>query len=165
MKRVEAIAVVSIVVLASWVVGTALPEWREVAWAGGVLVILALSLVAVTARAAALRHSRRTPFGSLVMTAEITRERPADLERIERLSGWVAYSQIDFSHRLKPLIVSLIARRLQISKGIDLIEGDAPPPGLLSPELTALIDPSGEEPASSITTADLHRALDEIEAL
>jgi hypothetical protein len=165
MRRFEAVAVVALVLVASWVVGTALPEWREVAWAGGVLIILAFALAAVTARAAALRHSRRTPFGSLVTTAEVARERPADLERIERLSGWVAYSRLDFSHRLKPLIVSLIARRLQISRGIDLVEGDAPPPGLLSPELTALIDPSGEEPATSITTADLHRALDEIEAL
>jgi hypothetical protein len=165
MKRIEAVAVLAIVVLASWVIGTALPEWREVAWAGGVLVMLAFALASVTARAVALRHSRRTPFGSLVMTAEVARERPADLERIERLSGWVAYSQVDFSHRLKPLIVSLIARRLQISRGIDLIEGDAPPPGYLSPELTALIDPSSEEPPSLITTADLHRALDEIEAL
>jgi hypothetical protein len=100
-----------------------------------------------------------------VTTAKVAHERPADLERIERLSGWVAYSQVDFNHRLKPLIVSLIARRLQISRGIHLVEGDAPPPGLLSPQLTALIDPSGEEPESSITTADLHRALDEIEAL
>ena len=163
--RIEAAAVVAVVLVATWVVATAVPAWSEVAWAGGVLVLLALALVMVTARAVALRQARRTPFHSLLVARSIPPARPADLERIERLSGWVAYSQHDFSHRLKPMIVALIRRRLQISRGIQLAEGEVPPPELLSPELMALISPTAQQSSSSITTADLNRALDEIEAL
>jgi hypothetical protein len=91
--------------------------------------------------------------------------RPADLEKIERLAGWVAYSQHDFGHRLKPMIVQLICHRLEISRGIKLENGQPPPPELLSGELAALIAPASDDSPPSITTADLVRALDEIETL
>jgi hypothetical protein len=165
MNRVEAIAFVVVVSIASWIVGTALPAWREVAWAGGVLLIFVAALGSLTVRAAAMRHARQTPFQALLKTQAPKSTRPADLERIERLAGWVAYSELDFSHRLKPMIVALISRRVRISRGIELSEGEEPPPGLLSPELAALIASSGPPRTSSITTQDLNHALDEIEAL
>jgi hypothetical protein len=165
MNRVEAIAVLLVVLIATWVVATALPGWSEVVWAAGVLTILAIALTALFARAAAMRHDRLTPFQALLTTYESAPARPADLERIERLAGWVAYSEHDFSHRLKPLIVSLICRRLQISRGIELAEGEAPPADLLSDELAELIAPSGQQRLAPITTGDLNHALDEIEAL
>jgi hypothetical protein len=165
MSRLEAIALVVVVSIASWIVGTALPAWREVAWAGGVLLIFVVALGSLAARAAAMRHARQTPFQALLKTYDPKPKRPADLERIERLAGWVAYSEHDFSHRLKPMIVALISRRLRISRGIELFEGQEPPSGLLSPELTALIASSGPPRTSSITTKDLNDALDEIEAL
>jgi hypothetical protein len=165
MNRIEAIAVLVVVGIASWVVATALPAWSEVAWAGGVILILAIALGSLTARAAAMRHARRTPFQSLLKTYDAKPIRPADLERIERLASWGAYSQLDFSHRLKPMIVALIWRRLLLSKGIELTPGEEPPPGLLSSELAALIAPAGTARTTSITTRDLSRALDEIEAL
>jgi hypothetical protein len=165
MKRIEAIAVLVVVGIASWVVATALPAWSDVAWAGGVILILAIALGSLTARAAAMRHARRTPFQSLLRTYETKPTRPADLEKIERLASWGAYSEHDFSHRLKPMIVALIWRRLLLSKGIELTAGGEPPPGLLSPELAALIAASGAPRTTSITTQDLNHALDEIEAL
>jgi hypothetical protein len=165
MTRIEAVAAVVVVVIATWVVATALPAWSEVAWAGGVLVLLALALAALAVRTIGLRQSRRTPFQRMQKRYELRPARPADLERIERLAGWVAYSQHDFSHRLKPMIVALIRRRLQISRGIELADGEVPSPGVLSPELTALIAPTSEQLAASITTTDLNRALDEIETL
>jgi hypothetical protein len=164
-NKIEAVVVLVVVGIASWVVATALPAWSEVAWAGGVILILAIALGSLTARAAAMRHARRTPFQSLLKTYEAKPMRPADLERIERLASWGAYSEHDFSHRLKPMIVALIWRRLLLSKGIELSPGEEPPPGLLSPELTALIASTGTPRTTSITTKDLNRALDEIEAL
>jgi hypothetical protein len=130
-----------------------------------VILILAIALGSLTARAAAMRHARRTPFQSLLKRYEVKPTRPADLERIERLASWGAYSEHDFSHRLKPMIVALIWRRLLISKGIQLTAGEEPPAGLLSPQLAALIAPSGAPRTTSITTQDLNDALDEIEAL
>jgi hypothetical protein len=165
MNRVEAIAVLFVVLIATWVVAMALPAWSEVAWAAGVLTILAIALAALIARAASMRHDRLTPFQTLLRSAESAPSRPADLERIERLAGWVAYSEHDFSHRLKPLIVSLICRRLQMSRGIELADGEAPPADLLSDELAELIAPSDGQRLTPITTGDLNHALDEIEAL
>jgi hypothetical protein len=162
MSRTRGGAVVAVVLCGSWLVATALPAWAEVAWAGGVLLLLVVALAVLVARAGAMHHSGPTPFGTLLASPTPSHGRPADLERIERLAGWVAYSQHDFSHRLKPMIVELIRRRLQISKGIDL--DDDLPPGLLSAELAALISPE-DGTTSSITTEDLNRALDEIETL
>jgi hypothetical protein len=165
MNRIEAIALLVVVGIASWIVATALPAWSEVAWGGGVILILATALASLTARAAAMRHARQTPFQSLLKTYNAKPARPEDLEKIERLASWGAYSEHDFSHRLKPIIVSLIRRRILISRGIELTDDEEPPPGLLSPELTALIAPSGAPRTTSITTKDLNQALDEIEAL
>jgi hypothetical protein len=165
MSRLEALAVVTVVLIASWVVATALPAWSRVAWAGGVLLIFVAALVTLTARAEGMRHSGPSPFATLLYRRQPAPTRPADLERIERLAGWVAYSQHDFRHRLKPMIVQLICHRLEISKGIRLEDGQPPPPELLSGALAALIAPATEDSPSSITTADLNRALDEIEAL
>jgi hypothetical protein len=163
MSRIETGAVVVVVVAGSWVVATVLPAWAEVAWAAGVLLLLVLALGLLIARAGAMRHSGPSPFGALLARSGQLPERPADLEKIERLAGWVAYSQHDFSHRLKPMIVQLIRRRLEISKGIGLDEDL--PPGVLSDKLSALISAEGDGRSSSITTDDLNRALDEIEAL
>jgi hypothetical protein len=165
MNRLEALAVVTVVLVASWVVATALPDWSRVAWAGGVLLIFVVALVTLTARAGGMRHSGPTPFAMLLHTRRPAPTRPADLEKIERLAGWVAYSQHDFGHRLKPMIVQLICHRLEISRGIKLENGQPPPPELLSGELAALIAPASDDSPPSITTADLVRALDEIETL
>jgi hypothetical protein len=165
MNRIEAVAVVLVIAIASWIVATSLPAWSDVAWAGGVLVILTFALASLTARAATMRHARRTPFQTLLKAYAPKPTRPADLERIERLAGWVAYSEHDFNHHLKPIIVSLIRRRVKMSMAIELTDGKELPPGLLSEKLTALIAPSGQPRASSITTQDLNEALDEIEAL
>ncbi|MEA2506917.1 MAG: hypothetical protein QOH48_1535 [Actinomycetota bacterium] len=165
MSRLEVTVVVAVVVVASWVVATALPDWSQVAWAGGVLLLLVIALIALTARAGAMRHPGPSPFGSLLMVRNAEFARPADLERIERLAGWVAYSQHDFNQRLKPMLVQLISHRLEISRGLKLEEGEVPSPELLSARLAALIAPATEDSPSPITTADLNRALDEIEAL
>jgi hypothetical protein len=165
MNRIEAIAVLLVVLIASWVVATALPAWSEVAWAGGVLAMLAIVLAGLIARAAAMRHRRLTAFQALLTRSDSAPARPADLERIERLAGWVAYSEHDFSHRLKPLIVALICRRLQISRGIEVADGASPPSDLLSDELAELIAPTAGQRLTPITTGDLNRALDEIETL
>jgi hypothetical protein len=165
MNRLEAAIVVAVVLIASWVVATALPEWSEVAWAGGVLLIFAVALVSLAFRARGMRLSGFSPYGALLRVHHLSQVRPADLERIELLTGWVAYSGHDFSQRIKPMIVQLLRRRLEISKGIRLQEGEAPPAGVLSNELAELIAPSHDHSSRSITTDDINRALDEIEAL
>ena len=164
MNRLEAIAVVAIVIVATWVVATALPAWSEVAWAAGIFLILAVGLLALVGRAGAMRHPGPSPFGRLLTNPDRIPVRPADLERIERLAGWVAYSQHDFSHRLQPLIVDLVRRRLNLSKGMEFADGELPDPDLLTPGLAALVRPP-EASKAPITTADLSRALDEIETL
>ena len=164
MRSLEAGAVVGVVGIAAWVVATALPAWSEVAWAGAVLLLLVIALGALSVRALALRRARVTPFQRLLQERPSVEVRPADLERIERLTGWVAYSRHDFNHRLRPLFTGLIRRRLQMSRAIDLPEGAPVPVELLPPDLALLMAPSGTLPGS-ITTADLGRALDGIEQL
>jgi hypothetical protein len=164
MRPLEAGAAVAVVGIAAWVVATALPAWSQVAWTGAVLLLLALALVALTGRAFGLRQPRVTPFQSLLQQPKPRPVRPADLERIERLTGWVAYSRHDFNHRLRPLFTALIRRRLEMSRGIRLPEDSPIPVELLSPELGALMTPSDAIPRS-ITTRDLNRALDDIEEL
>jgi hypothetical protein len=156
--------VVAVVIVTTWVVATALPAWSEVIWAGGVLVILAVALGALIARARGMGHSGPSPFNGLLQQHDSVPVRPADLERIERLAGWVAYSPHDFRHRIKPMLLELIGRRLHSSEGIEFKNGALPSSELLSPELVALLDPA-EPNGAAVTTADLNRALDEIETL
>ncbi len=166
MKRVEAFVALILVLLLAWVMATAVPAWSEVVWAGAVLVVFVVALATLTARAEGLRPAGPSAFERLLRDPHRVAPRPADLERLERLVGWRAYSQHDFDHRLRPIIIQLVARKLEIARGIEF-DDPATLQRLLSPELSALIAPSGLENDHSmiITTEDLTRLLDEIEAL
>jgi hypothetical protein len=165
MRRTEALVAVVLVLVIAWVIATAVPAWAEVTWDAVVLLLFAGALAAATGRARGLRATAPSPFNSLLRDSDHAAPRPSDLERIERLVSWQSYSQHDFDHRLRPMIVQLIRHRLHISRGVELDD-----PRLferLSPELSALIAPqrSEDDRLGSVTTEDLIRALDEIEAL
>ncbi|MDP9226329.1 MAG: hypothetical protein M3P18_21315 [Actinomycetota bacterium] len=166
MKRAEALVALMLVLLSAWVVATTIPAWSEVVWAGAVLLIFVAALATLTARAERLRPAGPSAFESLLTDPHRVAPRPADLERLERLVGWRAYSQHDFDHRLRPLLVQLIAGRLQMARRIEFDDAGTVE-RFLSSELSAMIAPSGSHNDRSmpITTEDLARVLDEIEAL
>jgi hypothetical protein len=96
----------------------------------------------------------------------VPRERPADLERIERRLGWGRYSTGDFNYRVRPMLRRLVAHRLREGHSIDLDDAGDRARALVSTELwDHVIAKQSPDSDGVIRTADIERMVEEIEAL
>jgi len=127
-------------------------ETVVVGWASAVLVWAAIECSGAIGK---LMPGSSSLFESLLKRPRRTSQRPADLERCERLLSWRRYSPRDFDHHIRPLLLRLLRHRLETSAA------------LLDPELTALLDgtPATDTYGKGVSTGDLERIVLAIESL
>ena len=127
------------------------------------LAVLLFEMVAVAYRDAAMRASS---WERVRHVAVHKSERPPDLERIERGLGWERYSAGDFNYRVRPMLRRLVTARLRERHGIDIERDTAATRVVVSNELwDHVVAKQPPESEGVITTADIARMVDEIEAL
>ena len=153
--KVRVIAGAALSVVAAFTAVIVFPTRVEtvvVGWASAVLVWAAFECSGAIRK---LMPGSSSLFESLLARPRRTFQRPADLERCERLLSWHRYSARDFDHHVRPLLVGLLRHRLETST--------AP----LNPELTALLagTPAEDTYGKGVSTRDLERIVLSIESL
>jgi hypothetical protein len=143
-----------------------LPQWRATIAVGAALALLAAASVGLGAWLARARAATPSPFASVARSSARRTDRPPDLEVLERTLGWGSYSRRDFDHRIRPLLVRLVAFKLQETRGIDLDRDPAAARAALPGSLRWLVE-GGDPPARgrAVTTDDLVGMVDEIERI
>jgi hypothetical protein len=106
------------------------------------------------------------PLPALFGASPDRSRRPSDLSSLERMLGWQVYSEVEFNHRVRPVLRSILRSRLLERRGIDV---DVAPPddvGVPDPlrRLLAIQPPEGDENAR-IRTADLETMVAALERL
>lgn|GEM_PF-6949160 len=127
-------------------------ETVVVGWASAVLVWAAVECSGAIRK---LMPGSSSLFESLLERPRRTLQRPADLERCERLLAWGRYSPRDFDHHVRPVLAGLLRHRLETSTAS------------LDPELAALLagTPAEDIYGKGVSTRDLERIVLSIEAL
>jgi hypothetical protein len=162
--RPRALAAVLLVALCAALV---FPTWRSHVAAGTAAMLFAVVAAGVARWTASLTPVQPTAYAALLRTRSRRRERPKDLEDLERSFGFGAYSRRDFDHRLGPVLRRLIAFKLQSGHGIAL---DAEPQralAVLPPNLAGIVHASEPQPDDStvLDSSYIEALLDAIEAL
>lgn len=119
---------------------------------------------AAIARATDARPKEPSPFDSLEHPRSAC-ERPPDLRRLESTFGWKVYSAEEFDHFVAPHLTRVLRARLSGRHGLDPFAEPERARTVVSPMLWPLLDPPSSEGSSSVTTADIARILDLIEAV
>jgi hypothetical protein len=129
----------------------AFPNARATILQVAVLLMLAIAMSELASRALPKPARRRWLLDGSLTEDAVKAHRPNDLADLERALGWRSYEAREFRNRVQPVFRELVTYRLG-AKG-------AVPPGL-----TALMDDDAPAP-DRVTTRDLTRLVDEIEAL
>jgi hypothetical protein len=159
----RAAVVVTVVTIAA---SLALPALRATIATGAGLVLLLVVAGHTVSWSASLRAPRPTMFERARAPHRELPARPPDLERLERLLGWRSYSSRDFNHRVRPLLLQLIAFKLKASHGIDPDVQPEAAARRLPVELRGLIGTQDHSDDSGVTdTAEIDALVSCIEAL
>ncbi|MDQ3987166.1 MAG: hypothetical protein M3280_11810 [Actinomycetota bacterium] len=112
-----------------------------------------------------LRDSR---FDRMLESVPGERLVPEDLKRLERALGWMSYEPSYFDFRVRPILRELIVHRAKRDRGIDLETDYEAGIGEIKDELMNLVGKKKAETlygTRNLTTGDLIRLIDEIEAI
>ncbi len=153
--------------VASFVAGALFPTRRELIAAVTIVLLLAVALVALKARARGLVAPRRSRFEEALRARGRRAGRPEDLERCERALGWRVYAPRDFDHHVRPLLRALVVHRVKERLGIDLEADPSAGVGAVDAELLALAGDVSSESLfdRNLVTSDIARYLERIEDL
>jgi hypothetical protein len=133
------------------------------------LVVLGLSLVALTGVVHAAFPSRPSPFVASLNRPVARVERPPSLARIERGVAMAEASAFDLHYRLRPVLVELAGELLAARHGIDLNRAPGPSHAVLGDDVWEIVRPDRPEPrerlADGISAAELERVVASLETV
>ena len=110
---------------------------------------------------------RDSRFDRILDSVPGERFAPEDLKRLERGFGWMSYEPSYFDFRVRPVLRELIVHRAK-RRGIDLEADYEAGIGAINDELMNLVGKRKAEAlygTHNLTTQDLIRLIDEIEAI
>jgi hypothetical protein len=139
------VALVAVVLLGNF------PNARATIVQVSALVLLAIAMSELAARALPRRKDKRWLLDGSLREDITGAHRPNDLVELENAFGWGSYGPRDFTTRVRPLLRELTTYRLGTERPV--------PPALL-----AVMDDDAEIP-ERLTTRDIDRLVDEIEGL
>jgi hypothetical protein len=151
----------SVVIVVGTVIALMLPGWAGVATGVTSLWVFAAGLL-LFGRLMRATGGRGNWFERVLRPAASKGYRPADLEHLERVLGWGAYSGPDFDHQVRPLLSGLIRHRLLDRHGIDLDADTSRAAAVAGDELVALVN---DRTTKVMRTADIQRLVEKIETL
>lgn len=167
MKPITAFAItLALVVLVGGTIAAVVPGWAGVAIGTSALWVFAAGLL-LFARLMRQAPGRGHWFDRMLRTSPSRPGRPADLEHLERVLGWRAYSGPDFDHQVRPVLGALVRHRLRDRHGIDVTTDRVRATDVAGADLVALtISHRMEHPTTTtMRTPDIQLLVERIAAL
>lgn len=164
MKMWRAVTISVLVVIAAYIAGHLVPGHRGMVVTIAILVLFAGALLTFTGTLMGMRE-RRSAFERLLESPAPAPARPRDLVRLERSSGWSAYSVVDFDLRVRPVLHRIIRHRVMEHRHVDVDASPADARRILGEQLEWIV--TGEVPPVErlVRSSDIERFVGEIEAL
>jgi hypothetical protein len=98
-------------------------------------------------------------------TPDLSR-RPSDLRSFERIMGWQVYSDLEFNHRVRPVLRSVLRSRLLEDRGIDVDVVEPAEVGVAAPlRRLVAIEPPAADGDARVRTSDLETMVAALEQI